>query len=40
MSHLLTMDHKHDREISKQCLEMFQRNSDEFLRRFITVDET
>ncbi|KAG5347428.1 SETMR methyltransferase, partial [Acromyrmex charruanus] len=26
--------------ISKQCLEMFQRNLDEFLRRFITVDET
>jgi len=26
--------------ISKQCLEMFQRNPDEFLRRFITVDET
>ena len=26
--------------ISKQYLEMFQRNPDEFLRRFITVDET
>ncbi|KAG5346213.1 SETMR methyltransferase, partial [Acromyrmex charruanus] len=26
--------------ISKQCLEMFQRNPDEFLRRFITVNET
>ncbi|XP_018304737.1 uncharacterized protein [Mycetomoellerius zeteki] len=38
---LLTVDHKRDRvTISKQCLEMFQRNSDEFLRRFITVDET
>ena len=37
---LLTVDHKHDRvTISKQCLEMFQRNPDEFL-RFITVDET
>jgi len=36
---LLTVDH--DRvTISKQCLEMFQRNSDKFLRRFITVDET
>ena len=39
--HLLTVDHKRDRvTISKQCLEMFQRNPDEFLRRFITVDET
>ena len=38
---LLTVDHKCDRvTISKQCLEMFQRNPDEFLRRFITVDET
>ncbi|KAG5305571.1 SETMR methyltransferase, partial [Acromyrmex insinuator] len=38
---LLTVDHKFDRvTISKQCLEMFQRNSDEFLRQFITVDET
>jgi len=36
---LLTVDHKRDRvTISKQCLEMFQRNPDEFLRRFI-VDE-
>jgi len=26
--------------ISKQCLEIFQRNPDEFLGRFITVDET
>jgi len=26
--------------ISKQCLKMFQCNPDEFLRRFITVDET
>ncbi|KAG5347133.1 SETMR methyltransferase, partial [Acromyrmex charruanus] len=34
---LLTVDHKRDRI---QCLEMFQRNSDEFLRRYITVDET
>ncbi|KAG5316615.1 SETMR methyltransferase, partial [Pseudoatta argentina] len=38
---LLTVDHKRDRvTISKQYLEMFQRNPDEFLRRFITVDET
>jgi len=41
MSRLLTVDHKLDRvTISKQCLEMFQRNPDEFLRRFITMDET
>ena len=39
--YLLTVDHKRDRvTILKQCLEMFQRNPDEFLRRFITVDET
>ena len=41
---LLTVDHKRDRvTISKQRLEMFQRNPDEFLRQFttsITVDET
>ncbi|KAG5342376.1 SETMR methyltransferase, partial [Acromyrmex heyeri] len=37
----LTVDHKRDHvTISKQCLEMFQHNPDEFLRRFITVDET
>jgi len=40
MLHLLTVDHKRDCvTISKQCLRMFQRNPDEFLRRFITVDE-
>jgi len=33
--------HKRDYvTISKQCLEMCQRNPDEFLHRFITVDET
>ncbi|KAG5320106.1 SETMR methyltransferase, partial [Acromyrmex heyeri] len=38
---LLTVDHKRDRVmISKQCLEMFQHNPNEFLRRFITVDKT
>ncbi|KYN03838.1 Acetylcholine receptor subunit alpha-like protein [Cyphomyrmex costatus] len=38
---LLTVDHKRERvTISKQYLEMFQRNPDEFLRRVITVDET
>ncbi|XP_018050102.1 PREDICTED: uncharacterized protein LOC108688374 [Atta colombica] len=37
----LTVDCKRDRvTISKQCLEMFQHNLDEFLRRLITVDET
>ncbi|KAG5314632.1 SETMR methyltransferase, partial [Acromyrmex insinuator] len=37
---LLTVDHKRDRVISKQCLKMFQHNPDEFLRRFIIVNET
>ncbi|KAG5306987.1 SETMR methyltransferase, partial [Acromyrmex insinuator] len=38
---LLIVDHKRDRvTISKQCLEMFQHNPDEFLRRFIIVDKT
>ncbi|KAG5320457.1 SETMR methyltransferase, partial [Pseudoatta argentina] len=37
----VTMEHKRNRvTISKQYLKMFQRNPDEFLRRFITVDET
>ena len=40
VSRLLTVDHKRDRVmISKQYLEMFQHNPDEFLHRF-TVDET
>ena len=38
---LLTVNHKRDHvTILKQCLEMFQRNPNEFLRRFITVDKT
>lgn len=38
---LLTTDQKHQRmNLSKQCLQLFQRNPDEFLRRFVTVDET
>ena len=38
---LLTVNHKRDRvTILKQCLKIFQRNTDEFLRRFITMDET
>ena len=38
---LLTADHKRARVVaSEQCLGMFQRNSKEFLRRYVTVDET
>ena len=38
---LLTIDHKRERvTISKECLAMFNRNPNEFLRRFVTVDET
>lgn len=38
---LLTINHKSNRAlISSQCLSMFQGNPEEFLRRFITVDET
>ena len=38
---LLSIDHKRKRvTTSKDCLELFNRNSNEFLRRFITVDET
>ena len=38
---LLTADYKRARVVaSEQCLGMFQRNSKEFLRRYITVDET
>jgi len=38
---LLTPDQKRTRlNISQQCLDQFQRNPAEFLRRFITVDET
>ena len=38
---LLTADHKRARVVtSEQCLGMFQSNSKEFLRRYITVDET
>ena len=41
VSCLLTVDHKRDRvTISKQYLETFEHNLDEFLHRFITVDET
>ena len=38
---LLTVNHKRDCDDFKTtCLKMFQHNPDEFLRRFITVDET
>ncbi|XP_033229681.1 uncharacterized protein LOC117181226 [Belonocnema kinseyi] len=38
---LLTLDHKRNRvTTSKDCLTMFNRNPNEFLRRFVTVDET
>ena len=38
---LLTPDNKRIREtISEQCLTLFKRNPKEFLRRFVTVDET
>ena len=41
MPHLLTADHKRARVVaSEQCLGMFQRNSMEFLRRYVTVDGT
>ena len=38
---LLTPDNKRNRETtSEQCLTLFKRNPKEFLRRFVTVDET
>lgn len=38
---LLTPDNKRVREItSDQCLKLFKRNAKEFLRHFVTVDET
>jgi len=38
---LLTLDHKRNRvTISEECLAMFSRNPNEFLHRFVTVDET
>ena len=41
MSRLLTADHKRARVVaSEQYLDMFQRNSKEFLRRYVTVNET
>ena len=38
---LLTPENKRTHEItSDQCLTLFKRNPEEFLRRFVTVDET
>ena len=39
--HLLTVDQKQQRvDDSKHCLELFQRNKKEFLRKYVTMDET
>ena len=41
MPRLVTVEQKQRREdISIECLAMFHRNKTEFLRRFITMDET
>ena len=41
MPRLLTTDHKRARVVaSEKCLGMFQRGSNEFLWRYVTVDET
>jgi hypothetical protein len=41
VSRLLTADQKGTRiNISEQCLERFNKNKTDFVRRFITVDET
>ena len=39
---LLTIDHKNPNRVttSKECLALFKLNMDEFLRTFITVNET
>ena len=40
MGAALTADQKHTRmKISEQCLEHFNRNKTDFVRRFITMDE-
>lgn len=37
----LTIDQKQERvDASEQCLELFNRNRSEFLRRYVTIDET
>ena len=41
VSQLLIMDEKRTSvTISKQCLDKFESNFNEFLRRYVTVDET
>ncbi|XP_015189044.1 PREDICTED: putative uncharacterized protein FLJ37770 [Polistes dominula] len=41
VSRLLTVDQKQQRvDDSEQCLAMFKRNKPEFLRRYVTMDET
>ena len=41
MPRLLTIDHKRNRMTSSiECLALFNRNKEEFLRRFVTMDET
>jgi len=38
---LLTVDQKQQRvDDSEHCLQLFQRNKQEFLRRYVTMDET
>jgi len=39
--YLLNADHKQKRcRLSQQCLHLFEKNSKDFLRRFVTMDET
>jgi histone-lysine N-methyltransferase SETMAR len=41
VTRLLTADQKRTRtNISEQCLERFNKNKNDFVRRFITTDET
>ncbi|XP_012060732.1 PREDICTED: uncharacterized protein LOC105623969 [Atta cephalotes] len=41
MPRLLTVKQKRNRmKTSKHCLDMFKRNPEKFLRRFVTIDET
>ena len=41
VARLLTAGHNQARVVAReQCLRMFQRNSKELLRRYVTVDET
>ena len=41
MPRLLTVDQKRQRVVdSERCLELFRRNKPDFLRRYVTMDET